>query len=223
MIALTVTCRRECGDDVTVVDCGWHLAGSGTAICRVGSAAAVQASTNPASLSSYVLDYGSCVPNRHRATRSEWIAIVVRDDEELRRPIYLLGHPSWAVKSENRTAVGRLEANHQPEEGMVRRTSLHDCLSQASALTDRAIPATKLRNTASFLEAQGLRERGYLVEIDQPRERQKMFLALPWRSSWSGQTSTAQAFGEAGDYVYREILSNPVGEIQRIRTSGTSA
>ncbi len=102
------------------------------------------------------------------AGEDEWCVINVRNDDEWRALIDVLGRPDWACDDRYVAAVGRLAERKAIDSSLESWTATHSAREVMQALQSAGVPAGMVQHAGHHLEDPHLRARGYLRKLDQP-------------------------------------------------------
>lgn len=153
-----------------------------------------------------------------------WIALAANDEQWpiLARMIggeVLAQDPrfgSLAARKRNEHALDALIAD------WTRGQDRHDL---AARLQAAGIPASAVETAPDLAQSPYLRARGFYTELDHPVAGRHDHPGLPFHSEIAGGSArfAAPAYGEANEYVLREVLELPEEEIAAILASGAMA
>jgi crotonobetainyl-CoA:carnitine CoA-transferase CaiB-like acyl-CoA transferase len=150
-----------------------------------------------------------------------WIAIAVRNDDEWRALVKLMGEPGWAGGSFE-TAEGRVAGQPELEERIAAWTSSQDAESLMDELCGAGIPAGVVQNAADLLNDAQLQSRDFYVSAQHPELGTVRFDGFP--ASFSGPgfevRRPAPLLGEHNDYVFKELLRLREAEVADLAEAG---
>ena len=126
------------------------------------------------------VDAGSVRPQGNRSPRGapwgvyrcrgdqRWCVITCRDDSEWRALVEVMGRPGWALDPTFDTEEGRSAEHDRIDEGINAWTGRLTDREVMTRLQERGVPAGMMIYMSDQPEDPQLRQRGYIVEIDQP-------------------------------------------------------
>ena len=172
--------------------------------------------------------------NRHRSMAPHgvyrckggdaWCAIAVTNGGEWQALCQVLGSPSWTQKERFATLEQRL--SHQDEldqhiENWTRQYTSHQVMH---ILQQAGVPAGAVQNAEDLLSDPHLRERRFVVSIDDPNtgpiEYPGPFVRL---SATPGRAERCHRLAEDNEHVFRSLLEMSLKEIRRLERSGVLA
>ncbi|MFP8881605.1 MAG: CoA transferase, partial [Myxococcota bacterium] len=98
----------------------------------------------------------------------DWCVINVRNDEEWRALIDVLGRPDWACSDTYATAAGRIADREAIDTLLEYWTVAHPSREVMETLQEAGVPAGMVQHAGHQLEDPHLEARGYLRKLDQP-------------------------------------------------------
>lgn len=97
-----------------------------------------------------------------------WAAICTRSDAEWRALVDVMGSPEWALTDELETLAGRRAHEAEIDEHVRRWTSTRAAGDVVAACVAAQVPAGPMHNSHGQYHDPHFRERGFIVELDQP-------------------------------------------------------
>lgn len=126
------------------------------------------------------LEPGSVRPQGNRSLRGapwgvyrcggdqRWCVITCRDDTEWQGLIEAMGRPEWTLDPVYETVEGRRAAHDLIDEGITSWTEQRTDREVMAVLQEHGVPAGKMMYMSDQPADPHLRERGYILEVDQP-------------------------------------------------------
>jgi crotonobetainyl-CoA:carnitine CoA-transferase CaiB-like acyl-CoA transferase len=146
------------------------------------------------------------------AGKDDWIAIVVRTDQEWRK---LCGIVPALVPMARLGFHERFERRAEIDVGLGAWLGPKMAEAAADQLLRAGIPAAALATSRDLVESGHLRERGFWDLHDSG-----VLPGLPWHASFGRTCGTARSLGADTDTVLREVLDLSADEIAALRRSG---
>lgn len=97
-----------------------------------------------------------------------WVAICTRSDAEWRAFVTLIGSPAWAEDADLETLAGRQAREPEIDEHVRAWTSERTVADVVDACLAARVPAGPMHNSSGQYHDPHFRERGFIVELDQP-------------------------------------------------------
>ena len=166
-------------------------------------------------------------PHNAYPTRGEdsWIAIAAEDNDawaalarEMERP-ELAGDPRFAGLADRKRNEADLDA------AIAGWTMGHDRHDLAGRLQAAGVAAFAVETAPDLVRSAYLRHRGFFTALDHPVAGRHDHPGLPFHSENAAGSArnAAPGFGEANEYVLRDVLRLPEDEIAEILASGAMA
>jgi benzylsuccinate CoA-transferase BbsF subunit len=149
------------------------------------------------------------------AGEDEWVALSVASDEEWRALCAAMGRADLDSDGELASAEGR-SARHDEIDAVIGAWTAGLTKREVEArLQASGVSAGAALNTAELFEDPELRHRGSFAWVDHPESGAFPHTRTAWRSRSGneGVSGPAPLFGEATDYVLRELLGMAEDEV----------
>lgn len=162
--------------------------------------------------------YG-CYPCRGE---DNWIIIACQTDEEWRSMVRLIGK-SWAAESCFATKAGRKAHRSELDRGLSEWTRTLTSRQAFRLLQDAGVAAGIPMSSEDLYYDIHLRERGHIVELDEPPWGRVAHHGLPGIPSLSAASAARPApwIGAHNAHVFSEILRMSEAEIKALEDAGT--
>jgi crotonobetainyl-CoA:carnitine CoA-transferase CaiB-like acyl-CoA transferase len=154
-----------------------------------------------------------------------WIAIEVRDDDEWRALVGVMGRPEWARDASLADTAGRLAAASKLDEGLAAWTRGMDAFELMQALQQAGVPAGVVQTFADLRADPQLAHRGHWVRLEHSNLGELVFERSGFRFSGGsgGFERPGPNLGEHNRSVFEQILGLEHGEIDRLVEAGAIA
>ncbi len=153
-----------------------------------------------------------------------WCAITARDEPEWRALCRVLGSPSWAEEEKFSTLEQRLLHQDELDQHIEEWTQHHTPQQVMQILQHGGVPAGAVQNGETLFQDPHLRERDYIVLVDDPDtglvEYPGTFVRL---SEAPGRVERCHALGEDNLDVFGRLLNMSSEEIVTLEKSGVLA
>lgn len=150
-----------------------------------------------------------------------WLAIAVETDEEFRALAQVIGRPELADDPRFAQAPARKRNEAELDAVISEWTRVRDRDLAARMLCEAGVAAAPSRTGEELFHDPHLRARGAFVRIDHPEVGARELVGLPWKmSDCEPVVRHAPLLGEHNDYVFRELLGLPEGEVARLQEEG---
>ena len=151
-----------------------------------------------------------------------WVAIACESDADWRNLVTAIGSPAWARQPAFEDVRGRLAGAQEIDDRIAEWTSEYSAYTAMRLLQSAGVPAGAVQSGEDLYRDPHLRERGYLVAINDPEAGRMTNPGLTARLSVTpgGVRRPAPPLGEANDYVFGELLGIPRDEIQALVRRG---
>jgi crotonobetainyl-CoA:carnitine CoA-transferase CaiB-like acyl-CoA transferase len=151
-----------------------------------------------------------------------WCAITVRDDDDWRRLVEALGQPEWALHESYDTLEGRRIAWRAIELQLAGWTATRSDREVMATLQEHGVPAGAMLYPGDLAADPHLRERGFIVEIDQPDLGPVLLEGAAFRGDGVGSPliTPAPLLGEHTRDVCTEVLGMDPDEVDRLLAEG---
>lgn len=172
--------------------------------------------------------------NRHRSMaphnvypckgEDAWVVIAVASDEEWQCLREAVGDPSWARDERFSTAVGRWRHEEEIDACLRAWTEQRTPSEVMTALQRRGVKAGAVFKAPEILEDPHWRQNGFLDRTDHPEAGSYTHPGLSWRFSRASVNTGQRAplYAEHSDWVLRDLMSLPEGEIAELRQDNTA-
>jgi crotonobetainyl-CoA:carnitine CoA-transferase CaiB-like acyl-CoA transferase len=147
------------------------------------------------------------------------VALAVRDDEEWRALLSLLGKPDWAVDPALDTAAGRRAAHDTIDAELARWIATRTVAQITDELWGAGIPIGEVRNTRSLRPHAHLDARGFFRTLEHPAAGAISYPSFPLRfdGEYLPIRRTPPTLGQHNDEVLRDLLGLSNEEIATLR------
>lgn len=154
-----------------------------------------------------------------------WITISVRDDHAWAALCDVLEMPDAAEDPRFATLPDRLDAQHQLDDLVGRRTLAHDKVELAERLQAAGVAAAPVLGGAEIARSAAMRQAGMIVSLDHPAVGRREYSALAFRHSRTpgSHRTAAPTFGQHNDEVLGGLLGYDAERIERLRAAGVIA
>ncbi|MFA5055257.1 MAG: CoA transferase [Dehalococcoidia bacterium] len=157
---------------------------------------------------------GSIAPQGvYRCRNGEYAAVSIRDDDEWRRFVSLIGSPSWTQGAGLNSRAGRLMRQDDLDRFIAEWTAGQAADDAVKALRDAGIPAAKLLNSTGVLTEPNLIARKFHQVLTHPAFPRRQYPRFPWLQNgrtgygYGGYRSGAPTLGQHNI----EVLSGELG------------
>lgn len=153
-----------------------------------------------------------------------WIAISATDEQWPKLARMIGGEP---LAADARFATLEARKMHEAElDALIADwTRNQDRQELAARLQAEGIPASAVETAPDLARSEYLRGRGFFTELEHPVAGRHDHPGLPFHSAIAQGSArfAAPGYGEANEYVLREVLALPEGEVAAILASGAMA
>ena len=148
----------------------------------------------------------------------EWVSIAVASDEEWQGLCRAIGDPPWSRDERFADGSGRLQHREELDKLISEWTMQHSHHEATALLQQEGVAAAPVLNIEEQYFHPHFQERQTFVECHHPRVGTETIYGIPWRlSAIPGEVRRhAPLLGEHNDYVFRELLGLPDGEVSRL-------
>ena len=156
------------------------------------------------------------------AGADSWLAVAVTDDGQWPALCRIVGRPDLAADAALATAAGRRRREDEIEAAVAAWTATHDADAAMRRLQAAGLAAGAVRRPGDALHDEGLRERGFWIDLERAVVGVRPHPATPWRidSRRAPLRRPAPLLGEHNDAVLGGLLGLPGAEIAALRDSG---
>ena len=151
-----------------------------------------------------------------------WIIIACQTDEEWQSMVRLIGDSSWAADTRFVTKAGRKEHREDLEQHLTEWTRTLTSRQVFRLLQEAGVAAGIPMSGEDLYHDIHLRERGHIVEMDEPPWGRITHHGLPGIPSLSEASAARPApwIGAHNDYVFGEVLGMSEAEIGEMKEKG---
>lgn len=151
-----------------------------------------------------------------------WVIIACQTDEEWQSMVRLIGDSSWAADPRFATKAGRKEHREELEQHLAAWTRTLTSRQAFRLLQEAGVAAGVPMSGEDLYYDIHLRERGHIVEIDEPPWGRVTHHGLSGIPSLSAASAARPApwIGAHNDYVFGEILGMSEAEIRELEGKG---
>lgn len=151
-----------------------------------------------------------------------WISIAVATDREFRALCGAMGRPGLARDARFADPYRRLrhaEELDEAVEGWTRKHTPHAMMRLLQKIGVAAVPAF---NSKELVHDMHLQARGAWRNVDHPRMGQRRVQGLSWQTVGAATqvSMPAPTLGQHNDFILREVLGVPAGEVDRLDAGG---
>jgi crotonobetainyl-CoA:carnitine CoA-transferase CaiB-like acyl-CoA transferase len=152
-----------------------------------------------------------------------WVAISVATEEQWRALCSVIERPDLASDPAFATHEGRHARHDELDRAIEAWTSRREHHETQAALQAAGVPAGAVLDVPEAFEDPQLVHRGSFTWVEHPHVGAFPHIRTAWRSRRGndGVTGTAPLFGEATDYVLRDLLGMSDSEVEALEESGT--
>lgn len=148
-----------------------------------------------------------------------WCVIAITGEDEWERFCQALGDPSWVRDPKFASMMDRVNNSHELDKN-VEEWTINYTPHQVMRILQRAgVPAGVVQNAEDFYHDHHLRNRGSVVEMDQPKIGPLAYPGLVMKLSNTPNriNQPAPHLGQDNDYVFGKLLGLSRKEIERLR------
>jgi len=151
-----------------------------------------------------------------------WIIIACQTDEEWQSMVRLIGKSSWAVDSRFATKAGRKEHREELDQRLAGWTRTLTSRLAFRLLQESGVAAGIPMSGEDLYYDIHLRERGHILELDEPPWGRGAHHGLPGIPSLSEASAARPApwIGDHNGYVFGKILGMSTEEIEKLKHAG---
>ncbi|MDP6560217.1 MAG: CoA transferase, partial [Candidatus Binatia bacterium] len=151
-----------------------------------------------------------------------WIIIACGSEEEWQSMVRLIGESSWAADERFVTTEGRKEFREELDRYIAQWTQTLSHRQAMRLLQEAAVAAGIPMSAEDLYYDIHLRERGHIVELEEPPWGRVTHHGLPGIPSQSEASAKRPApwIGDHNDYVFGKILGMSEKEIERLKRAG---
>jgi len=148
----------------------------------------------------------------------KWVAVAVSSEQEWQAFCNALGNPEWTKKEEFSDGLSRLNNQEELNRLIEEWTKQHSHYEVMEILQKVGVMAGACLTLEELKSDRQLREREFLLDIEQPLIGKLCLSRMPWRLSGTpgGNYYRAPLLGEHNNYVFGELLGMPEQEIRRL-------
>lgn len=159
------------------------------------------------------------------AGEDEWIALAVKTDAAWKALATTIGRPELAADSRFAARAQRYANQDAADEAIIEWTRGRPVAEAQELLQRSGVAAGNALRVNELFEDPQIKHRGSFAWVDHPEVGAFPHTRTAWRSARgnSGVNRPAPLFGEAGDYVLREILDVSEDEVERLIEAGIVA
>jgi benzylsuccinate CoA-transferase BbsF subunit len=147
----------------------------------------------------------------------KWVAIAVSTEEEWLALCQAMGNPEWCRDEKFADELSRWSNQDELDKLIGEWTRNYTHYEVMEMLQKVGVMAGASLDVEEVVTDPHLRERGFIVKIDQPNIG-RTWPGLPWKQTdtLKGNYQPAPALGQHNDYVFGELLGMPKDEIARL-------
>lgn len=151
-----------------------------------------------------------------------WIIIACQTDEEWQSMVRLIGKSSWAVDSRFATKAGRKEHREELDQRLAGWTRTLTSRLAFRLLQEAGVAAGIPMSGEDLYYDIHLRERGHILELDEPPWGCGAHHGLPGIPSLSEASAARPApwIGDHNGYVFGKVLGMSTEEIEKLKQAG---
>ena len=151
-----------------------------------------------------------------------WISIAVATDREFRALCGAMGRPGLARDARFADPYRRLRHAEELDEAVEGWTRKHTPHAMMRLLQQIGVAAFPAFNRKELVHDMHLQARGAWMNVDHPRMGQRRVQGLSWRTVGAGPevSRPAPTLGQHNDFILREVLGVPAGEVHRLDAGG---
>jgi crotonobetainyl-CoA:carnitine CoA-transferase CaiB-like acyl-CoA transferase len=151
-----------------------------------------------------------------------WLAIACEHDEQWTALVHALGDPEWARDPALATAEGRLAAEPEIDARIGEWAGQLTAFTAMRILQEAGVPAGVVQNGEDIYRDPHLRERGYILHMDDPDAGPITNPGFTTRLTGTPATirNPAPLIGEANDYVLGDLLGLTAEQIADLEANG---
>lgn len=150
-----------------------------------------------------------------------WVAIAITNDEEWSALCSVLGNPSWTDDDKFHDQWNRFRHHEELDRHVADWTRTRSAADITRLLQEAGVPAGPSCDAADLYEDPHLNARGFFVDVEHPVVGTKPVMRMPWLiGSTDSQYWAAPTLGQHNDWVFRDFLGLPDGEIAELRAEG---
>ena len=101
------------------------------------------------------------------AGEEQWVVICVRDDEDWKALVQVMGEPDWAAKPEYANSSGRLEHRNELNEGVSSWTAELSSQEVMTQCQQAGVPAGAMFTVLDQMDDPHYKARGFMVDVEQ--------------------------------------------------------
>jgi crotonobetainyl-CoA:carnitine CoA-transferase CaiB-like acyl-CoA transferase len=167
--------------------------------------------------------HGESIQNLYRcAGQDDWIAITVRDDNQWRSLVDLMGRPAWCDEGVS-TITGRRERADDIDRRLQEWFAAQPLDSAVQRLAGAGIPAAPVVSPSLVTENPQLRERGFFEQLNHPSTGPTLYPCPPF-AALAGQDRwllrPPPTLGEHNGEILRDRCGLTDEELTNLATSG---
>ena len=146
----------------------------------------------------------------------KWVAIAVANDEEWKALCKVMGNPEWSKDGKFSDQFSRWQNQDELNKLLGTWTKDFTHYEVMHKLQKVGVAAGASLNTEEMYNDPHVKARGAFIEQEHHEGGRNLVWRTPWKSALTKKNPPAPLLGEHNDYVFKELLGLPDGEIARL-------
>ncbi len=146
----------------------------------------------------------------------KWVAIAVANDEEWKALCKVMGNPEWSKDGKFSDQFSRWQNQDELNKLLGTWTKNFTHYEVMHKLQKVGVAAGASLNTEEMYNDPHVKARGAFIEQEHHEGGRNLVWRTPWKSALTKKNPPAPLLGEHNDYVFKELLGLPDGEIARL-------
>ena len=146
----------------------------------------------------------------------KWVAIAVANDEEWKALCKVMGNPEWSKDGKFSDQFSRWQNQDELNKLLGTWTKDFTHYELMHKLQKVGVAAGASLNTEEMYNDPHVKARGAFIEQEHHEGGRNLVWRTPWKSALTKKNPPAPLLGEHNDYVFKELLGLPDGEIARL-------